>query len=78
MKADHSLPAGSQGATGALVSELLILPDGRVLIHNLTPVLAEILKRLGLCDEELAGRFAAQRPHTRSRHYRATIDSTPV
>jgi len=34
-----------------LVSELLILANGRVLAHNLTPVLAQILDKLNLRDE---------------------------
>ncbi|HYG21581.1 MAG TPA: hypothetical protein VEH04_02280 [Verrucomicrobiae bacterium] len=31
---------------GELHTELLILPDGRILVHNLTPAFAELLAQL--------------------------------
>lgn len=33
-----------------LHSELRLLPDGRVLVHNLTPAFARFLESLGLAD----------------------------
>lgn len=37
-------------------SELLILPDGRILVHNLTPAFAEVLHELNPEQEEIAAR----------------------
>jgi hypothetical protein len=34
-------------------SELLILPDGRILAHNITPVLARVLAELNPTDEAM-------------------------
>ncbi len=39
-----------------LVSELLILPDGQVLVHNLTPAFAGLLKELNPDDEQIRRR----------------------
>lgn len=47
----QSLPA-SPPPTGTH-SELLILPDGRVLVHNLTPVMAKLLGELNPAEEEI-------------------------
>ena len=33
-----------------LVSELLIMPDGKIYVHNLTPVMAKILSELNPDD----------------------------
>lgn len=46
-----------------LVSELLILPDGRVLVHNLTPTFATLLSELN--------------PHCEQITSRATLQATP-
>jgi hypothetical protein len=40
----------------ALTSELLVLPDGRVLVHNLTPSFAGLLRELNPHDEQLGQR----------------------
>jgi len=40
------------------VSELLILPDGRVLVHNLTPAFAGLLRELNPDDEQISPRAA--------------------
>ncbi|MGA9452169.1 MAG: hypothetical protein WBW41_12590 [Verrucomicrobiia bacterium] len=40
-----------------LVSELLILPDGRILVHNLTQPFAELLHQLNPTDEQFASRI---------------------
>jgi hypothetical protein len=41
-----------------LSAELLILPDGRVLVQNLTQPMAEILRKLNPHDEAIAPRAA--------------------
>jgi hypothetical protein len=38
------------------VSELLILPDGRILVHNLTPAFAGLLHELNPDDEQISSR----------------------
>ena len=54
-------PAAPQ--TDALVTQLLLLPDGSVLADNLTPAMASLLMRLGL------------RPHPASqRSLRRSVD----
>jgi hypothetical protein len=45
-------------ASAPLTTELLILPDGRILVHNLTQPFAELLKELNPGDEQLAPRAA--------------------
>jgi len=37
-------------------SELLILPDGRILVHNLTPVFANLLHDLNPDDGQIRSR----------------------
>ena len=44
-----------------LCSELLILPDGTILVHNLTPVVAAVLAELNPDDHAMKQR-AAPRP----------------
>jgi hypothetical protein len=39
-----------------LETELLILPDGRIFIHNLTQPLADLLKTLNPDDEQIQPR----------------------
>ena len=41
-----------------LISELLILPDGRVLVQNLTQPMAVLLRGLNPKDEAIAPRAA--------------------
>jgi len=46
------------------VSELLILPDGRILVHNLTPVFAGLLRELNPDDEQISSRVTRRMsPH---------------
>ena len=45
----------------ALNTDLLILPDGRVLAHNLTPALAELLRELNPDDPQIQPR-SVRRP----------------
>jgi hypothetical protein len=39
-----------------LCAELLILPDGRILVHNLTQPIAELLRKLNPRDKAIAPR----------------------
>jgi hypothetical protein len=41
-------------------SEMLLLPDGRLLVHNLTPALADWLCELNPGDPQLAPRTTAE------------------
>jgi hypothetical protein len=43
----------------ATQTELLLLPDGRVLVHNLTAALAAVLNELSPDDERLSVRARA-------------------
>jgi len=40
----------------AWMSEILILPDGRILVHNLTQPFAELLRQLNPTDEQFKAR----------------------
>ena len=40
-----------------LSAELLILPDGRILVHNLTKPVAELLRELNPGCEQIASRL---------------------
>ena len=42
---------------GFLTSELLILPDGKILVHNLTQPFAELLKELNPDCEQISSRL---------------------
>jgi len=42
-------------------TDLLILPDGRVMAHSLTPLFAELLKELNPRDEQIVPRAAGVR-----------------
>jgi hypothetical protein len=46
-------------------SELLILPDGRILVHNLTPVFADLLVHMNPNEEQITARTRPPRltPH---------------
>ena len=48
----------------ALTSELLILPDGRILVHNLTPVFAQVLRTLNPDDDQIRPRTQDIQPAT--------------
>ena len=39
-----------------LVSEILILPDGKILAHNITPVMAQVLADLNPADPDMSRR----------------------
>ncbi len=40
-------------AAGSLTTELLVLPDGRILVHDLTPGFAALLNELKPSDEAI-------------------------
>ncbi len=46
----------------ALTSDLLILEDGTLLAHNLTPAIAEVLRKVSPRDERLQLHKTAKRP----------------
>jgi len=50
---------------GRLETEVLILPDGRILVHNLTPAFAGLLQELNPGDEQISSRVAR---HPSSTH----------
>jgi len=49
-------------------SEMLLLPDGRLLVHNLTPDLAALLSRLNPDDTQIARRTEHPRRNHRNSH----------
>ena len=51
-KKDYVSPGKDQ------VSELLILPDGRILVHNLTPAFAGLLHELNPDAEQISSRLS--------------------
>jgi hypothetical protein len=50
----------SEPPPAALTTELLILPDGRILVHNLTQPFAELLSELNPDCEQIASRLAPE------------------
>ena len=44
-------------------SELLILPDGRILVHNLTQPFADLLHELNPGDEQITSRITHHASH---------------
>ena len=55
---------GSLDSSGlAAVTELLILSDGRVLAHNLTPAMADVLRAVNPYDVSLRRRAGCDHVH---------------
>lgn len=52
-----------QRAASSGVSELLLLPDGRILVHNLTPEFARLLSELNPDDPQILPRSTNQARH---------------
>jgi hypothetical protein len=52
----HRPKKGSASPGKDQVSELLILPDGQILVHNLTPAFAGLLHELNPDDEQISSR----------------------
>ena len=46
----------AEALTGEPTSEVLILPDGRILAHNISPVMARVLAKLDPADETMKQR----------------------
>ena len=59
-------PLGFPAHAEASHSELLILPDGRILVHNLTPAFADLLHELNPEEPQITGR-TRQVAHPASR-----------
>jgi hypothetical protein len=57
------LPGSASPAGPDLSTELLVLPDGRILVHNLTPVFADLLNELNPAEETI--RLRASEPRTK-------------
>jgi len=53
----HRPKKGSASPGNEQVSELLILPDGRILVHNLTQPFADLLHELNPGDEQITSRI---------------------
>ena len=56
MKKHHSKKVSASPGKDQ-VSELLILPDGQILVHNLTPAFADLLHELNPDDEQVSSRI---------------------
>jgi hypothetical protein len=55
--ARETKPVTTQAPAPALTTELLILPDGRILVHNLTQPFAELLHELNPNAEQITSRI---------------------
>jgi hypothetical protein len=64
-------PMPTDASEHCLTTELLLLPDGRVLVHNLTPAFADLLRELAPED----GRLAARAPRPAARVFHLTPDA---
>jgi hypothetical protein len=53
MTAREANPNTEQDSAPLLTTELLILADGRILAHNITPVMAQVLAELNPADEAM-------------------------
>ena len=54
-------------------SELLILADGRILVHNLTPAFAAVLRDLNPADEQIQPRTASIAAGKNGPHVTGTV-----
>jgi hypothetical protein len=52
-----------QGHPLTETNEMLLLPDGRVLVHNLTPAMARLLHTLNPDDPQIAPRTGMETKH---------------
>jgi hypothetical protein len=69
-------PVPTRAASSAQ-SELLILPDGRVLVHNLTPTMASLLAELNPADPAMRERSRRRDWVTRRAAQRASVIGSP-
>ena len=58
-------------------SELLLLPDGRILVQNLTPAMATLLRTLDPQDRGMSHRARTARRRRRSSRAKPQIHRTP-
>jgi hypothetical protein len=54
----HRTKKNCESSGESQVSELLILPDGRILVHNLTQPFAELLHELNPDAEQISSRLS--------------------
>ncbi len=52
----------AKSSNETLTTELLILPDGQILVHNLTQPFAELLRELNPKDEQISSRTTHYAP----------------
>jgi hypothetical protein len=52
----HRTKKNCESSGESQVSELLILPNGQILVHNLTPTFAGLLHELNPDDEHISSR----------------------
>jgi hypothetical protein len=67
--------ARSRSTRTPLTTELLILPDGQVLVHNLTPAFAKLLAELNPDCDQIASRASSP---ASSIEYRASSIPQPA
>jgi hypothetical protein len=60
----------SNAARAGTSEEILILTDGRILAHNLTPVMAAVLRQLNPNDEPMRQRAMTDGERERSHELR--------
>ena len=53
----HRSPKDSASSGKEQMSELLILPDGQILVHNLTQTFADLLHELNPSTEQITSRI---------------------
>jgi hypothetical protein len=53
----------SSPETATATTEMLLLPDGRLLVHNLTPKMARLLHELNPDDTEISPRSQPKTEH---------------
>ncbi len=58
-------------------TELLILPDGRILVHNLTPAMAALLHELDPAGQTMIDRATVARRRGRKSRTQQQIKQTP-
>ena len=54
----HRIKKNCDPSGKSQTSELLIMPDGRILVHNLTPAFAGLLHELNPYDEQISSRLS--------------------
>jgi hypothetical protein len=73
----HQVKSSSDPAASKLTTELLLLPDGRILVHNLTPAFARLLAGLNPDCGQIASRVTRHPSLFRERSDRSA-EFTPL